>query len=133
MKKKFYKNWKKSEQKRKQRKYRFNAPLNIKRKFLSANLSKELRKKYSKRSFSLRKGDTVKVLSGKFKNRTGKIVGFNKKLRVLVDGIQRIKRDGTKINLPLYPSKLQIIELNLDDKERMAALGRGKKIEGGKK
>ena len=49
MKKDFSKSWKSSRQPRKQRKYVFNAPLHIRHKLVSANLSKELRKKYGKR------------------------------------------------------------------------------------
>ena len=52
MKRKFSKSWKSSKQPRKQRKYSANAPLHLKRKLLSVNLSKELRKKYGKRSTS---------------------------------------------------------------------------------
>ena len=61
MKAKFSKKWKSSKQPRKQRKYRAEAPLHVKHKLVSANLSKELRKKYGRRSFPLRKGDTVLV------------------------------------------------------------------------
>ena len=51
MKKKYSNSWKGSKQPRKQRKYRANAPLHTRHKMASANLSKELRKKYSKRNF----------------------------------------------------------------------------------
>ena len=43
--KEFSKSWVSSKKPGKQRKYRINAPLNIKRKFLSVHLSKELREK----------------------------------------------------------------------------------------
>ena len=36
--------------------------------------------------------------------------------------LQRQKKDGTKVNVPLHPSDLQIQLLNLDDKERSNAL-----------
>ncbi len=65
MKKKFSDKWKASKLPRKQRKYLANAPLHIKRKFLSANLSKELRKKHGKRSIPIRKGDTVRIMGEK--------------------------------------------------------------------
>jgi len=71
MKQKWSSKWTGSVQARKQRKYRINAPLHVKRKFLSAGLSKELRKRYSRRSIALRKGDEVQVISGKFKKRQG--------------------------------------------------------------
>jgi len=125
MKKKFSTKWKASKQKRKQRKYRANAPLHLRRKFMSANLSKELRKKYGRRSFPLRKGDMVKVMRGKFKGKTGKVSEVDlKKLIVSIEGIQRQKKDGTKMNVYFNPSNLQIQELNLEDRKREIALKR---------
>jgi len=125
MKKKFSKKWKASKQKRKQRKYRANAPLHIKHKFLSAHLSKELRGKYKRRAFPLRKGDTVKIMRGKFKGKESKISSVNtKKAIVYLEGIQRTKKDGTKVNIPFQPSNLMITSLNLEDKKRIEALER---------
>lgn len=120
MKNKFSTHWKESKQPRKQRKYLANAPLSIKRKLLSVNLSKELRKKVGKRNAVVRKGDTVKVMRGKFKLKTGKIMEVNvKKSKVIIEGITVKKQDGSKANIKMRPSNLQIIELNLDDKKRM--------------
>ena len=120
MKKKFSKNWKSSKQPRKQRKYLVNAPLHIRKKFVSVNLSKELRKKYGKRNSSVRKEDIVKIMKGKFKNKQGKITEVNLKTsKVIVEGIQIKKQDGSKVNIKLQPSNLQIIELNLEDKKRL--------------
>lgn len=123
MKNKFSKHWKASKKPRKQRKYRVNAPLHIKKKFLGANLSKELRKKYEKRNIELRKGDTVKIMRGKNKGKTGKVQEIKIKFgKILVEGIQRKKQDGSKTNIPLKASNLQITNLNLDDKKRMKKL-----------
>lgn len=119
MKREFSKFWKSSKKGRKQRKYLANAPHHIRRNFVSSNLSKELRKRYGKRSFPLRKGDSIRVLRGKFRGKTGKIDRIDlKNLKVSVEGVQLTKKDGTKVNVMLQPSKLQIIELNLEDKER---------------
>jgi large subunit ribosomal protein L24 len=119
MKRKFSSKWKASKQPRKQRKYRANAPLHISRKFLSANLSKILRGKYG-RSVSIRRGDVVKIMRGQFKGKKGKVTVIQmKKGRVAVEGIQRSKKDGTKINIFFNCSNLQIQELNLDDKKRL--------------
>ena len=74
MKKKFSKSWVSSKKPRKKRKYRANAPLNIKRKFLSSHLSKELRDKYKIRNIPVRKNDKVKIVRGQFKGKTGKII-----------------------------------------------------------
>ncbi len=119
MKKDFVKNWIKSRQRRKQRKYRFNAPIHIKQKFLGCHLSKELIKKYSKRSIRVRVGDKVKVVRGQYKGKTGKVETVDiKKCKVLISGIEITKKDGSKAKIPLTPSNLIIQELNLEDKKR---------------
>ena len=119
MKTKFSSSWKKSKQPRKQRKYRYNAPLHVKQKFVSTHLSKDLRKKYKKRNVNLRKGDSVKVMRGQFKNKSVKVdEGDVKKTSVYVDGIEIVKRDGTKSRYPIHPSNLIITEVNLEDKMR---------------
>jgi len=125
MKKKFSKTWISSKQPRKQRKYRYNAPLNIKSKFLGSHLSKELKDKYRKRSIQIRKGDSIKVLRGQFKNKTGKIDRVDiKKSKVYITGIEVTKKDGTKALYPIHPSNLIITNLNLDDKKRKKSLER---------
>lgn len=112
MKSKFLTKWKKSKQPRKQRKYLANAPLHLRKKFVNVNLSKELRKKQNKRNMQIKKGDKVKIMRGGFKGKVGKILEVNlKKSKVIVEGIQVKKRDGSKANIKLQPSNLQIIEL----------------------
>ena len=124
MKKEFSTKWKSSKQPRKQRKYLANAPLHIRKKFVSINLSKDLRKKHGKRNISVRKGDVVKIMRGKFKGKQGKITEVKLKIsKVAVEGIQVKKMDGSKVNVRLQPSNLQIVELNLEDKKRIKKLG----------
>ena len=118
--KKFSKHWKGSKKPKKQRKYIYNAPLHIRSKLISTNLSKELRKKYGMRNISVRKGDKVKIVRGQFKNKVGKIERVDLgKLRAYVEGIEMIRKDGTKSLFPIHPSNLMIIEMNLDDKKRL--------------
>lgn len=121
MKQKFTTKWKSSKQPRKQRKFIANAPLHIKRKSFSANLSKELRKKHEKRNIPIRKGDKVKVMRGTFKKKEGKVnkIMINQG-KVYVDGIQTKKMDGSNALVPLKASNLQIIELDTTDKKRVA-------------
>ena len=112
MERKFSTSWKASSQPRKQRKYRANAPLHLRKEFVSINLSKELRKKIGKRNIPAKKGDKVKICVGKFKGKTGKIVTINLKTsKIVVEDIQVKKMDGSKANFKLQPSNLQIIEL----------------------
>jgi large subunit ribosomal protein L24 len=124
------KHWKSSKKPRKQRKYVYNAPLHVRHKFFSAHLSKELREKYKKRSFPVRKGDEVQVMRGKFKKKTGKISRVDtNKIKVYIDGMTRKKVDGSEIQVPIHPSNLKIINLNLEDKKRIKALTRTVKKE----
>jgi len=112
MKKHFSTSWKGSKLPRKQRKYLANAPLHLRKKFVSINLSKELRKKEGKRNLPAKKGDKVKIFNGKFKGKTGKILEVNlKRSKIVVENIQVKKQDGSKANVRLQPSNLQIIEL----------------------
>ena len=128
--KEWSKSWKSSKNPRKQRKYLYNLPLHIRKSLLSATLSKDLRKKYGKRSLPVRKDDKVKVLRGQFKKKTGKVSRVNlKKIRIYIEGVENVKKDGSKAPYPVHPSNVMITELNLDDKERKMILERNKKGE----
>ena len=127
MKKKFSTAWKSSTQPRKQRKYRFNAPLHIKKSFMHSHLAKELRQKYLLRSVGLKTGDKVKIMRGQFKGKTGKVERIDvKKTRVFITGIDVIKKDGSKTFFSFNPSNLLITELNLDDKKRQQIIEKKK-------
>lgn len=119
MKKEFSNKWNGSSQPRKQRKYLAKAPLHKKRKLLSVNLSKDLRSKIKTRNVPLRKDDKVKILRGKFKGKEGKVTKIlTKQTKIYIENIQTKKQDGSSVDVPLKPSNLQIIELNMDDKKR---------------
>ncbi len=125
MRKKFSSSWNRSKKPSKQRNYLKNAPIHLKRILLNSPLSKELRKKYNRRSFPVRKGDVVKILVGDFKKKTGKVNKVDrKKMKVYIDGIEKVKRDGTKVFVAIRPNNIMIQELNLDDKLRRQALER---------
>jgi|FaiFalDrversion2_1042247.scaffolds.fasta_scaffold10397_2 large subunit ribosomal protein L24 len=119
----------KSSKARKQRKFLYNAPLHVRRKLLSAHLSKELQEKYKRRSFPVRVGDEVEVMRGEFKKRTGKVAKVDlKKYKVYIEGLTRKKVEGREKMVPIHPSNLRIINLNLEDKKRVEALERKLKI-----
>lgn len=127
MKSEFSTAWKSSSQPRKQRKYRINAPLHLRHKFLSANLSKELRKKHGKRNLPLRTGDEVLVMRGNFAGKKAKVQSVDsKRTRIILENINRQKKDGTKIGVFFRPDKLQIISLHGDDKKRLNKSGEKK-------
>jgi len=115
--------WKGSRKPGKQRKFRINAPLHLRGKFLNVHLSKELKKQHNRRSLRIREGDTVKVVRGGFKNKTGKIESVNlKEGRVFVSDIVIAKKDGTKSFVGLDPSNLVLIEIKTDDRKRRKML-----------
>jgi len=94
---------------------------------MGACLDKALRTKYGIRSIEVRKGDEVKVMRGKFAKKQGKVgkvdVG---RTRIQVDGLQRAKLGGEKVETWFHPSNVKIIVLDDSDNRRMK---RGKKIE----
>lgn len=123
MKTKFSTAWKECKSPKRQRKYVYNAPLHIKGKFLSCNLSKSLREEYIRRCVRVRVHDTVKVMRGEHKGKTGEVTKVIIKDSTLhVKGVTRKKVNGQEVNLPLKPSNVQIIELDLKDEKRAKKL-----------
>ncbi len=128
MKKEFSKNWNKSKQPRKQRKYVHNATINIKRKLLGCNLSKALQNIYKRRSFTLKKGDRVKVARGQNKGKTGEVTKISvKDTKVYISGLVTKKVNGTEVQVPFHPSSLQITEPDLKDVKREKSIKRKEK------
>ena len=128
MKRKWSKQWIRSRRPGKQRKYVYNAPLHVRQKLLGTHLSPELRKKYALRTVEVRKGDTVKVIRGQYKKKSGKVNKVNhRRLVVYIEGIDRTRKDGTKAFIPLRPSNLIVTELDLTDKKRKAKIERNLK------
>jgi large subunit ribosomal protein L24 len=110
-------------QPRKVRKEYYSEPRHVIRKNISSHLSNELYAKYGTRSLSVVKGDTVKVLRGKFKGMEGKISKVNVKARsVAVEGITISKSDKKQVLFYLDASNLLVTKLTLDDKKRIEKL-----------
>ncbi len=94
-----------------------------KNKVLRATLSNELREKYGIRSVRVRVGDTVKVMRGDYKGVQGKVIEVYPNLgRIAVEGLMRKKVNGQEVPVKIHPSKVMIVELNLEDKKRKEAL-----------
>lgn len=110
---------------RTQRKKLFQAPAHVRHKHFSASLSPDLKERHGANAIPVRMGDTVRVMRGDRKGFEGKITQVDrKKYRIFVEGITREKVDGTTMPIPIHPSKVMIINLNLDDKWRREALKR---------
>merc|ERR1712001_747957 len=110
---------------RKQRKRQFTAPSHIRRKLMTAPLSKDPRQKYGVRSIPIRKDDEVQVLRGHYKGQqVGKVVQcYRKKFVVYIERIQREKANGATVYVGIHPSKVSIVKLKMD-KDRKAIIDR---------
>lgn len=95
----------------------------VKTKGLGSHLSKSLRQKYNIRTVGLRKGDEVKVMRGKFKDKQGTVDKIiPKKEKVFITGVEIEKQDGTKSKVSIHNSNLIITSLDLKDKLRKEKL-----------
>ena len=111
----------------KQRKRLFNAPAHIRHKLMGAPLSRELSASRGAKTLPVRRGDTILIKRGDNKGFEGKVSRVDlKAFRIYVEGLTREKVDGTNIFLPVHPSKVEIRNLNLDDKWRKSILERKK-------
>merc|ERR1712142_1411482 len=112
----------KTSSRRKNRKAYFNAPSHIRRVFMSAPLSKELKAKYNVRSMPIRKDDEVQIVRGHFKGQqVGKVVQvYRKKFVCHIERIQREKANGATVYVGIHPSKVVLVKLKMDkDRKRI--------------
>jgi len=120
--------WNSSVQPRKQRKYRYNAPLHVRHRFISANISPFLRKEMKRRSLPLRTGDEVEVMRGSMKGFKGIVERVDlKNLKIYIENVNIKKVDGTEVARSIDPSNIRIIKPNMDDKMRLRAVERKSK------
>jgi large subunit ribosomal protein L24 len=121
-----------SSQPRKQRLARYNAPHHQARKQMASHLSEELLLKYNRRSMTVITGDEVKLVRGDHKGKSGKVIEIDVSVRkVVIEGVTNKKADGTEVPLPVDPSNLVIVKLNLEDKRREAKLDETAKAQKG--
>lgn len=119
MKQAFSSSWRSSKQPRKQRKFRYNAPMHTKRKLLSSPLSKELKEMHGTNALPIRIGDKVKIIKGQFKGTEGEVDKiYLTKMKVGISKVEIDKKDGSKSKVPVDPSNVVIVSLH-KDKKRM--------------
>jgi len=101
----------------------YRAVNNVRNKQIGAALSKQLRQKYQRRSIRIVKGDTVKILRGEYKGIDGKVTKISlEKNSIAVEGVQREKLKGGKIDLYIHSSNTVITSLNTEDNWRTKKL-----------
>ena len=101
----------------------FQATMQTRSKQMGANLSKDLQKKYGKKSARVVEGDSVTILRGEFKGVDGKVSKIStQKTSVAIEGVKKEKTKGDKFDVYIHTSNLVITSLNGDDKWRIAKL-----------
>ena len=117
-----------SRQPRKQRLAGFNLNAHERGRAMSAHLSDELLKEYSRiRSLTVRKGDTVKVVRGAFKGQVAKVIKvFPRKGMISIEEATLTKADNKKVARLFRPSKVIITKLDLADPWRREKLSKFK-------
>jgi large subunit ribosomal protein L24 len=117
-----------SSQPRKQRKFRYNAPLHIKSTFLNAHMSDELVKEHGIKTLRVVEGDTVKVMRGDHAGSEGKVREVDVKYEsIAVDGIVEQKADGKEMPRKIHASNVLLTKLNTDDERRLGKKKEAKK------
>ncbi len=90
---------------------------------LGSALSKDLQKKYGKRSVRVNEGDSIKIVRGEFKGVDGKIAKvFPQKNSVTIEGIKKEKTKGEKFDVYIHTSNLLVTSLNSENRWRIAKL-----------
>ena len=105
----------------------YQATFQTRSKQLGSALSKDLRKKYQKRSVRVVEGDSVTITRGEFKGVDGKVAKVStQKNSVAIEGVKKEKTKGDKFDVYIHTSNLVVTSLNTDDKLRTAKLeGKG--------
>jgi len=90
---------------------------------ISTPISKDLRKKYSRRSIRIMVNDTVKVIRGEYKGLTGKVTKISSDSNsVAIEGNKKEKLKGEKIDVYIHSTNVIITALNTNDKWRVKIL-----------
>ena len=101
----------------------YQATFQTRSKQLGSQLSKDLQKKYSKKSVRAVEGDTITILRGEFKGVSGKITKISKeKTSVTVEGVKKEKTKGDKFDVYIHTSNVVVTSLNTSDKWRISKL-----------
>ena len=90
---------------------------------ICAALSKDLRKKYPRRSARIMIDDTVKVIRGEYKGLTGKVAKISTESNsIAIEGNKKEKLKGEKVDVYIHSTNTIITSLNTDDKWRLKIL-----------
>jgi len=101
----------------------YRATNQVLNKQVSAPISKELRKKYTRRSARIMTDDTVKVIRGEYKGITGKVSKISiASNSIAIEGNKKEKFKGEKIDVYTHSTNTIITSINTDEKWRLKLL-----------
>ena len=101
----------------------YQASSQTRNKQLGSALSKDLHKKYGKRSVRVIEGDNVTIVRGEFKGVDGKVAKISKpKSSVAIEGVKKEKTKGDKFDVYIHTSNLVVTSLSTNDKWRITKL-----------
>jgi len=103
----------------KSRKAFYTMPKHKAVKAIASHLDKKFKAELGKRSISVRKGDTVRILRGTNKGKEGKITSVETtKGRIFVEKVMLVKSNGKEKQVPIQPSNVLVIDLDRTDRKR---------------
>ncbi len=104
---------------RKQRRRIMNAPIHERKNLLKARLDEFLTEEYGLRSLVIKKGDLVRIMRGQFRDTESKVTLVSyKKGVVYLDNTTITKADGKEAAVPVHPSNLMLVKLEMDDERK---------------
>jgi ribosomal protein uL24 len=107
------------------RRNRYQASNQLRRKFISAPLSPNLRAEHGTRSMSVVVDDTVSITKGDRKLSEGRVLRVDtSSSRVYIEGVTRTRQDGSTVQIPIRAENVMITRLNLNDQWRRKMLER---------
>lgn len=104
---------------RKQRRMIHKSPIHVNKRLLRCHLDEFLQEEYGLRSLVVKKGDLVRIMRGQFRDTEGKVIRVDyADARVYLDSASITKADGKEANVPVHPSNLMLVKLELDDERK---------------
>lgn len=104
---------------RKQRQKVRSAVHHEKKNLLKCRLDEFLQEEYGLRSLVVKKGDLVRIMRGQFRDTESKVTKVSYRKRVVyLDSTTITKSDGKEAIVPIHPSNLMLVKLELDDERK---------------
>ena len=103
----------------KQRKKLFDSPIHTNKNRLKCRLDEFLQEEYGLRSLVVKTGDLVKIMRGQFRDTEGKVLRVDyKDVQVFLDSATVTKADGKEVNIPIHPSNIKLVKLEMNDERK---------------